>query len=140
MKTAISSLQEKRDAFDKLKKNYEDTVVHIEVCAGDDFGNTSKFFFKSLSLRLLLQAQARFVERRTHEEFERFRTFLNEQEEARMEALRREEEQKTEEMRKMVEEMERNILSVSESIRLLEEGMASEGISVLHVSLLLFEL
>ncbi|XP_047431379.1 E3 ubiquitin-protein ligase TRIM35-like [Mugil cephalus] len=107
MKSALSSLQEKKEAFDKMKKNYEDTVAHI-------------------------QAQARFVQRRTHEEFERFRTFLNEQEESRMEALRREEEQKTEEMRKMIEEVERNILSVSESMSLLEEEMALEGVSVLY--------
>ena len=32
MKSALSSLQEKRDAFDKMKKNYEDTVAYIEVC------------------------------------------------------------------------------------------------------------
>lgn len=31
MKTAISSLQEKREAFDKMKKNCEDTVTHIQV-------------------------------------------------------------------------------------------------------------
>lgn len=31
MKSALSSLQEKRDAFDKMKKNYEDTVAYIEV-------------------------------------------------------------------------------------------------------------
>lgn len=31
MKSALSSLQEKREVFDKMKKNYEDTVAHIQV-------------------------------------------------------------------------------------------------------------
>lgn len=31
MKSAISSLQEKREAFDKMKKNCEETVTHIQV-------------------------------------------------------------------------------------------------------------
>lgn len=31
MKSALSALQEKRDAFDKMKKNYEDTVAYIQV-------------------------------------------------------------------------------------------------------------
>lgn len=31
MKSALSALQEKRDAFDKMKKNYEDTVTCIQV-------------------------------------------------------------------------------------------------------------
>lgn len=31
MKSALSSLQEKREAFDKLKKDCEDTVTYIQV-------------------------------------------------------------------------------------------------------------
>ncbi|XP_070784752.1 E3 ubiquitin-protein ligase TRIM35 [Enoplosus armatus] len=107
IKSALSSLQEKRDAFDKMKKNYEDTVAHIQV-------------------------QARFVERRTREEFEKLHTFLQAEEEARMEALKAEEEQKSRAMMQKIEEITRDITSVSESIRDLEEEIALEGISVLH--------
>ncbi|XP_026216968.1 tripartite motif-containing protein 35 [Anabas testudineus] len=107
MKSTLSSLQEKRDTFNKMRKNYEDTVAHIQV-------------------------QAQFVERRTHEEFQKLHSFLQVEEEARMEELRREEEQKSRQMRHKIEEMERNITSVSVSIRALEEEMALEGISVLH--------
>ncbi|XP_040006957.1 E3 ubiquitin-protein ligase TRIM35-like isoform X2 [Xiphias gladius] len=107
MKSALSSLQEKRDAFDRMKKNYEDTVATIQV-------------------------QARFVERRTREEFEKLHSFLLAEEEARMEALRREEERKSREMRQKIDEMERNIVSLSASIRVLEEEIASGDISVLH--------
>nr|XP_020472464.1 tripartite motif-containing protein 35-like [Monopterus albus]XP_020472465.1 tripartite motif-containing protein 35-like [Monopterus albus] len=107
MKSALSSLQKKRDAFNKVKTNYEKTVAHIEV-------------------------QARFVERRTHEEFEKLRSFLQAEEEARMEALRQEEEQKSREMRQKIEEMERKVTSVSASISVLEEEMALDTISILH--------
>uniref|UniRef100_A0A3Q0R0K6 Tripartite motif containing 35-14 n=1 Tax=Amphilophus citrinellus TaxID=61819 RepID=A0A3Q0R0K6_AMPCI len=74
------------------------------------------------------------LKQRTREEFEKLHNFLHAEENARMEALKREEEQKTEQMKQKVEEMERKIASVSESIRVLEEEMASEGITVLHVS------
>ncbi|KAM4523955.1 E3 ubiquitin-protein ligase TRIM35 [Fundulus diaphanus] len=109
MKLAISCLQEKREAFDRMKKDCEDTVAHIQV-------------------------QARFVERRTHEEFEKLHNFLREEEDSRMEALRREEEQKAGQMRQMIEEIEKNISSVSDTIRALEEEMALEDISVLQKS------
>lgn len=86
-------------------------------------------------MQLLFQVQARFVERRTHDEFQKLHSFLQVEEEARIEALRRDEEQKSREMRQRIEEMERNITSVSVSIRDLEEEMALEGVSILHVSM-----
>ncbi|XP_070709799.1 E3 ubiquitin-protein ligase TRIM35 [Pempheris klunzingeri] len=107
MKSALSSLQEKRDVFDKMKKNYEDTVAYIQV-------------------------QARFVERRTREEFEKLHTFLRAEEEARVEALKREEEERSRAVAQKIEEITREITSVSESIRVLEEEIALEGVSVLH--------
>ncbi|KAM9327530.1 E3 ubiquitin-protein ligase TRIM35-like [Pholidichthys leucotaenia] len=107
MAAALSSLQEKKDTFDKMKKNYEDTAAHIQI-------------------------QAQFVERQTREEFEKLHNFLRAEEEARMEALKDEERQKSEAIMGKMEEMERKIASVTESIRVLEEEMASESISVLH--------
>lgn len=74
------------------------------------------------------------MERRTREEFEKLHSFLQAEEEARMEALRRDEEVKSQAMRQKIEEINRNITSVSESIKTLEEEIALEGISVLHVS------
>lgn len=75
------------------------------------------------------------MERRTREEFEKLHTFLQAEEEARMEALKEEEEQKSRAMRQKIEEITNDIMSVSESIRVLEEELALEGIPVLHVSL-----
>ncbi|XP_030005239.1 tripartite motif-containing protein 35 isoform X1 [Sphaeramia orbicularis] len=107
LKSSLSSLQEKRDAFEKMKKTCEDTVAHIQL-------------------------QVQFVERQTHEEFQRLHSFLQAEEAARMEELREEEEQKSLAMRQKIEEMNRNITSISETIRGLEEDMALEGISVLN--------
>ncbi|XP_029317398.1 tripartite motif-containing protein 35 isoform X2 [Cottoperca gobio] len=107
IKSALGSMQEKKEAFDKIKKSYEDAVECIQV-------------------------QARFVEWRTREEFAKLHKFLDAEEEARMEALRGEEEEKSRAVTQKIEEMTRDIESVSESIRVLEEEMASEGISVLH--------
>lgn len=75
------------------------------------------------------------MERRTREEFEKLRSFLQAEEEARMDALKMEEEQRSRAMMKEIEKITRDITSVSESIRALEEEIALEGISVLHVSL-----
>lgn len=107
MKSELSSLQQKKDAFDKMKTNYEESAEHIQV-------------------------QARHVEQRTREEFEKLRGFLQAEEDSRMEALRREEEQKSRAMREKIQEVERSIASVSESIRALEEEMALEGVAFLH--------
>ncbi|XP_029901666.1 tripartite motif-containing protein 35-like [Myripristis murdjan] len=107
IKSALSSLQEKKEAFDKMKKNCEDTAAYIQV-------------------------QAQFVERRTREEFEKLHRFLEAEEEARMEALKAEEEQKSQVMRQRIEEMTDNITALSETIRALEEELALEDISVLH--------
>lgn len=75
------------------------------------------------------------MERRTREEFEKLHRFLEAEEEARMEALKAEEEQKSQAMRQRIEEMTDNITALSETIRALEEELALEDISVLHVRL-----
>uniref|UniRef100_A0A3Q3FSN3 Tripartite motif-containing protein 35-like n=1 Tax=Kryptolebias marmoratus TaxID=37003 RepID=A0A3Q3FSN3_KRYMA len=109
IKSALGSLRDKKETFERMRRTYEDTVEHIQV-------------------------QAQFVERRTREEFERLRHFLRAEEDSRMEALRRETEQKTQEMRRRMEEVEANLSSVSETIGALEEEIASEDVSVLRKS------
>lgn len=107
MKSALTSLQDKRQSFDKMKQNYENLKAHIEV-------------------------QARFVERQTREEFEKLHQFLKAEEEARMAALREEEASKSERMRQKIEEMNRTVAYLSDTIMSLEEEMALEGVSLLH--------
>lgn len=135
MKSALSSLQEKRDAFDKMKKNYEDTVAYIEVCGIPlcFYMWRSQCCFQAVLTPLSFQIQARFVERRTREEFDKLHSFLQAEEEAQMAALAAEEEQRRRAMMQKIEEITREITSVSESIRVLEEEIVLDGISVLHV-------
>ncbi|XP_046878699.1 E3 ubiquitin-protein ligase TRIM35 [Hypomesus transpacificus] len=104
---ALTSLQEKKESFDKTKQSYENITTH-------------------------LQAQAYFVERRTHEEFEMLHQFLKAEEEARMASLKEEQESKTERMRQKIEEVNHNIAALSDTIRSLEAEMALEDISLLH--------
>lgn len=80
------------------------------------------------------------MEGRTREVFEKLHDFLRAEEESRMEALRREAEQKTVDMRQRIEEIGANISSMSETIRVLEEELALEDISVFHVCFIIIEL
>lgn len=89
--------------------------------------------FQAVLTPLSFQIQARFVERRTREEFDKLHSFLQAEEEAQMAALAAEEEQRRRAMMQKIEEITREITSVSESIRVLEEEIVLDGISVLHV-------
>lgn len=119
-----------------MKTNYEDSVKHIQVTfvaqtqCDVASGPSSCVPPPTPPPR---QVQAEFVERHMHEEFEKLHGFLRAEEDARMEALKMEEEQKSREMRQKIEEMTSLISSVSESIRALEEETALEGFSVLRV-------
>ncbi|XP_010890898.1 zinc-binding protein A33 isoform X3 [Esox lucius] len=107
MKSALTSLQEKKEAFDKVKQQYENTLTHIQV-------------------------QAQFVEKRVHEEFEQLHHFLQAEEDARIGALKEEEERKSETMRQIISETDRTVASLSDTIRAMREEMALEDISLLH--------
>ncbi|XP_041725111.1 E3 ubiquitin-protein ligase TRIM35-like [Coregonus clupeaformis] len=107
MKSVFICLQEKREAFDKMKQNYENTVIHIQV-------------------------QARFAAKRIHEEFEKLHHFLQAEEAARLAALKEEEESKSEMLRQSMREMDRTLASLSDTIRAMEEEMALEDIALLH--------
>lgn len=107
MRSALEALQAKRTAFETMKGVCEDSESHI-------------------------QFQAQLVERKTHEEFQILHSFLEAEEAARVEALRREQEHKTRVMREKTKEMSDNIKAVSESIRVLEEKMALDGVPILY--------
>uniref|UniRef100_A0A4W5MGH1 Tripartite motif containing 35-14 n=1 Tax=Hucho hucho TaxID=62062 RepID=A0A4W5MGH1_9TELE len=96
MRSVLTCLQEKTEAFDKMKQNYENTVTHIQV-------------------------QAWFVAKRIHEEFEIFHHFLQAEEAARLAALKEEEESKSEVLRQSMREMDRTLASLSDTIRAVEE-------------------
>ncbi|KAJ8247229.1 hypothetical protein COCON_G00234460 [Conger conger] len=65
-------------------------------------------------------------------EFEKLQQFLKDEEAARITALREEEEQKSQKMKKKIEKMTEEISSLSEQIRALEQELGAEDISFLQ--------
>lgn len=88
-----------------------------------------------LTQGVLFQAQAQFVERRTREEFDKLHAFLRAEEESRLQALRAEEEQQRRAAEEKIQDLSRDIQSLSETITALEEDLVLEGMPILHVSL-----
>lgn len=81
------------------------------------------------------QAQAQFVERRTHEEFQELHNFLEEMERANIELLKKEEEEKSRTVKRLMDDVEVNISSLSDAITALEEQVALDAIPLLLVRL-----
>lgn len=133
MKSALSVLQQKKDAFDKTKRNYEETVTCIQVKSRSELPKTDHSP-PLLTPRVVFQAQAQFVEQRTREEFEKLHAFLRAEEESRLQALRAEEEQRRRAAEEKIQDISRDIQSLSETIAALEEDLALEGMPILHVS------
>lgn len=74
------------------------------------------------------------MERRTREEFEKLHAFLRAEEESRLQALQAEEEQRRRAAEEKIQDISRDIQSLSETIAALEEDLALEGMPILHVS------
>ncbi|MGH0154553.1 UNVERIFIED_CONTAM: hypothetical protein FKN15_027401 [Acipenser sinensis] len=79
--------------------------------------------------------QAQQTERQIKEEFEKLHQFLRDEEKARIAALRREEEEKRRIMREKIEKLTREISSISDTIRVIEEEMEAEDIFFLQCTL-----
>ncbi|XP_029561843.1 E3 ubiquitin-protein ligase TRIM39-like [Salmo trutta] len=105
LQTALKPLQEKLEVFSKVKLTCNQTAWHIK-------------------------SQAQDTERQIKEEFQKLHQFLREEEEASVATLREEEEQKSQMMKEKIKEMNRQISSLSDTIRAIEEEMRSEDISL----------
>ncbi|XP_028848267.1 zinc-binding protein A33-like [Denticeps clupeoides] len=79
-----------------------------------------------------IQIQTQHTERRIKEEFQKLHQFLRYEEAARIAALREEEEQKSQMMKEKMEKMSREISSLSDTIRAIEEEMGAEDVSFLQ--------
>ncbi|XP_028848221.1 zinc-binding protein A33-like isoform X2 [Denticeps clupeoides] len=79
-----------------------------------------------------IKIQTQHTERRIKEEFEMLYQFLEDEEAARIAALREEEEQKSQMIKEKMEKMSREISSLSETIRAVEEEMGAEDVSFLQ--------
>ncbi|XP_051534143.1 E3 ubiquitin-protein ligase TRIM39-like isoform X2 [Myxocyprinus asiaticus] len=107
LKTALKPLQEKLRTLQEFKQNLDQTAEHIKF-------------------------QVRHTERKINEEFKKLHQFLHDEEAARITALREEEEQKSQMMKEKIEKMSRQILSLSHTIRVIEEQMTAEDLSFLQ--------
>ncbi|ROJ30526.1 Nuclear factor 7, ovary [Anabarilius grahami] len=136
--TALTSLQTKLEHGEKMKEEYDGIIEHIK----EEF-NTA---LTSLQTKLEhgekmkeeydgiiehIKSQAEQTERQIKEEFEKLHQFLRDEEEATITALREEEEQKKQKMKEKLEEMNRHISSLSQSIKDMEEMMKDNDVSFL---------
>ncbi|XP_047670685.1 nuclear factor 7, brain-like isoform X1 [Tachysurus fulvidraco] len=107
LKTALKPLQEKLKIFTDCKLNWSQTAEHIKI-------------------------QAQHTEHQIKEQFEKLHQFLRDEEAVRIAALREEEEQKSQMMKEKIEKLSRNISSLSDTIRAIEEGMRAEDVLLLQ--------
>ncbi|XP_062328824.1 nuclear factor 7, ovary-like [Osmerus eperlanus] len=107
LQPALKSLQEKLEVFTKVKQTCDQTAQHIKI-------------------------QTQHTERQIKEEFKKLHQFLQEDEEARIAALREEEKQKSRVMKEKIDGLDREISTLSHTIRAIEEELRAEDISFLQ--------
>ncbi|XP_071205056.1 E3 ubiquitin-protein ligase TRIM35-like isoform X2 [Salvelinus alpinus] len=107
LKTSLKPLQEKLKVFGEVKLTCHKRANHIK-------------------------SQAQHTERLIKMRFEMLHQFLHEEERARIAELKEEEEQKSLMMKKKIELMSREISSLSDTIRTIEEELGAEDISFLQ--------
>ncbi|XP_060731896.1 E3 ubiquitin-protein ligase TRIM39-like [Tachysurus vachellii] len=107
LKTALKPLQEKLKIFTDCKLNWSQTAEHIKI-------------------------QAQHTEHQIKEQFEKLHQFLRDEEAVRIAALREEEEQKSQMMKEKIEKLCRDISSLSDTIRAIEEEMRAEDVLFLQ--------
>uniref|UniRef100_UPI003AAE9BFC E3 ubiquitin-protein ligase TRIM39-like n=1 Tax=Centroberyx gerrardi TaxID=166262 RepID=UPI003AAE9BFC len=107
LQTSLKPLQEKLKLFNEVKGNCDQTAEHIKV-------------------------QARHTERQIKEDFKKLHQFLQEEEKARIAALRKEEEQKSQTMKRKIEGLSREIAALSDTVRAIEKELRAEDVSFLQ--------
>ncbi|XP_076868847.1 E3 ubiquitin-protein ligase TRIM35-like [Brachyhypopomus gauderio] len=103
----IKILSEKLESFKRMKRRYGDTITFI-------------------------QTQSEEAERQIKQEFERLRQILNNEEAARIVALKKEEEQKKQLMKEKIDNIAREITTLSELIQSVKREMGAEDLVFLQ--------
>ncbi|XP_016352087.1 tripartite motif-containing protein 35-like [Sinocyclocheilus anshuiensis] len=106
LSTALKSLQGKVKDKTNIIREFEKTVKHIK-------------------------SQADHTERQIKQQFEKLHQFLRDEEETTITALREEEDQKKQMMEKKLEEINRHISALSQSIKDTEEMMKASDVCFL---------
>ncbi|XP_007575006.1 nuclear factor 7, ovary-like [Poecilia formosa] len=107
LKTSLEPLKRKLEMKKEVKEEFDQTAEHMKV-------------------------QARHTERQIVEQFKKLHQFLAEEEEARLAALREEEEQKRGMMKEKMEALSREIAALSDTVRATEEELRAADVSFLH--------
>ncbi|XP_032426200.1 nuclear factor 7, brain-like [Xiphophorus hellerii] len=107
LQETLKPLKEKLELRKKVQEEFDQTAEHLKV-------------------------QARHTERQIMEQFKQLHQFLAEEEEARLAALRKEEEQKRGMMKEKMEALSREIAALSDTVRATEEELRAEDVSFLH--------
>uniref|UniRef100_A0A3B1KK40 Tripartite motif-containing protein 35-like n=1 Tax=Astyanax mexicanus TaxID=7994 RepID=A0A3B1KK40_ASTMX len=107
LQTALEPLQKNLKVLEEAKRDYDQTAAHIKT-------------------------QTQHTERQIKQEFEKLHQFLRDEEAVRIAALKEEEEQKSQMMRRKIEEMNEEISSISNTIRNIEKEMEAGDIQFLQ--------
>ncbi|XP_059213187.1 zinc-binding protein A33-like [Centropristis striata] len=107
LQETLEPLKEKLKVFKEVKVKFDQTAEHIQV-------------------------QARHTETQIKEQFKKLHQFLEEEEEARMAALREEEDQKSQMIKEKMEALSREIAALSDTVRATEDELRAEHVSFLH--------
>uniref|UniRef100_A0A3B1JXS2 Zinc-binding protein A33-like n=1 Tax=Astyanax mexicanus TaxID=7994 RepID=A0A3B1JXS2_ASTMX len=106
LQTALEPLQKNLKVLEEAKRDYDQTAAHIKT-------------------------QTQHTERQIKQEFEKLHQFLRDEEAVRIAALKEEEEQKSQMMRRKIKKMNKEISSLSDTIRNIEKEMKAEDIQFL---------
>ncbi|KAL2080823.1 hypothetical protein ACEWY4_022676 [Coilia grayii] len=107
LKIKLDPLRKKLKTFEEEKVICDQTAAHIK-------------------------SQTQHTERQIKGEFEKLHQFLRDEEAARIAALREEEEQKSQMMKEKIEKMSREISSLSDTIRAIEEELKADDVTLLQ--------
>ncbi|XP_041928383.1 zinc-binding protein A33-like isoform X2 [Alosa sapidissima] len=107
LKIKLQPLQKKLKTFEEVKLICDQTAAHVKT-------------------------QAKYTETQIKKQFLELHQFLQDEEAARIAALREEEEQKSQMMKEKIEKMSREISSLSDSIRGMEKEMGADDITFLQ--------
>ncbi|XP_024126224.1 E3 ubiquitin-protein ligase TRIM39 [Oryzias melastigma] len=107
LQRSLKPLKEKLELKRKIKENFDETAKHIKV-------------------------QSKNTEMEIKRQFKKLHQFLEEEEETRLTALREEEEQKSGRMKEKMKALNKQIETLSDTVRVAEEQLKDEDVSFLN--------
>ena len=135
----MEPLRKQMELCKEAKVTCEKTAQYVKVSMS--LFNTMSICLGMTSMNMfcvLNQRQAQHTERQIKEEFEKLRKFLQDEEAARIAELRDEGTWMSEMMKEEIEKMSREISSLSDTIKAIEEEMGADDITFLQVGPMLY--